>query len=117
MSLEETQTSKANPTEKPAIQERILKCQNGGVLIENNCICLNQFSGLRCERPPDFQKYVKDFKSDQLLLSKLIPKSNFEFRHENNNFDFDFSNLKSLNATFLKSVVWPWNECKHFSCN
>jgi hypothetical protein len=28
-------------------------CENGGILIDNSCICLNHFSGSRCEIPPD----------------------------------------------------------------
>lgn len=34
----------------------ILTCENGGLLIDNNCICLNHFSGVRCEIAPIFSE-------------------------------------------------------------
>ena len=78
---------------------------------------------MRCEEAPNFhhdqvvrindaKEYNKNsvtqtYRSDQLLLNKLVPKSNFEFQQESNSFD-----LENFNNTALKSVVWPWTECK-----
>ena len=32
--------------------QALIGCENGGILIDNNCICLNHFTGQRCEIPP-----------------------------------------------------------------
>lgn len=48
----------------------VTSCENGGLLIDNVCICLNQFSGVRCELVPGY--------SDPSLYSTNIIKKDNE---------------------------------------
>lgn len=47
----ETTTTTYSPI--PSTTTELLgKCENGGILVENMCVCLNHFTGPRCEIPP-----------------------------------------------------------------
>ena len=63
-------------------------CENGGILIDNTCICLNQFSGYRCEILPKLSRFssseiiskesknISDFDSGDLAEKNLNSKLN-----------------------------------------
>ena len=66
---------------KNETNSKIENCENDGILIENMCICLNQFHGLRCEKAPDYGSSVKEpkksFNSNNFIMSRIISKTNF----------------------------------------
>lgn len=49
-----TTFSRAMPSTEASTTPVITSCDNGGLFIDNSCICLNQFTGLRCEIAPSF---------------------------------------------------------------
>lgn len=111
---------------KPTTQY-INSCENGGLLIDNICICLNQFTGLRCEIPPTFSDsssfYPFHTKAPELESIEPITPRKFSYpssskteKIETKNEDeelipiFTISrfNSKTKNITSQRSFYWPW---------
>jgi len=108
-------TSTSNPTKNNRTNSQIENCENGGILIENICVCLNQFHGVRCEKAPS-QDSIKNLNTNNYIMSRIISKAKLKIHpddsfNKNDELNFNFENLKDLNASFLTSVVWPWTEC------
>lgn len=100
-----TTTSTTTTKDLPRLEEIlgtstqiILKCENGGLLIDNLCICLNQFTGQRCEIAPIFSEQTIDTNPTREPELESIP---YETR-ENMESDKIFYKEKS---TFFETIT------------
>ncbi len=109
----------------------ITSCENGGLLIDNSCLCLNQYTGPRCEITPeqavlnenDTSLYVS---SKQTAIAKVKSASNPELSKNKNPLKINQENEDSLsqkrlnfkaddeNSSIIEraeeqnKVHWPW---------
>lgn len=98
----------------------ISSCENGGLLIDNMCLCLNQFSGLRCEKPPTFTDTFLYTKKPELesiepmsTTSALKDLSTKTIEIETNEqlipiISLSRFNTKTKNITSRRTFYWPW---------
>jgi hypothetical protein len=71
------QSTKANlfTTTDFSTTPSISSCENGGLLIDNVCICLNQFTGSRCEIAPGFTDQISTTTNAIEKTTSRIPKT------------------------------------------
>ncbi|RNA09760.1 desert hedgehog [Brachionus plicatilis] len=112
-----------NSTLSPKTTSYISRCENGGLLIDNMCLCLNQFTGLRCENPPTFSDSVLNTKAPELesiepIISKAFSKKltpNPDKIEPKDQFmpiiTLSRFNAKTKNLTSQRTIYWPWFEC------
>lgn len=116
---------KKNTTTFYTTTQYIANCDNGGLLIDNVCICLNQFTGVRCEIPPTFsdssafnlQTKAPELESIEPITPKLFsiqssPKSDKSEAKEDEDlipiFTISRFNTKTKNISSQRSIYWPW---------
>jgi hypothetical protein len=109
----------------------ITNCENGGLLIDGSCLCLNQYTGPRCEITPE-QAVLNEndtnlyLSSKQSAIAKVKSASNPELSKNKNPLNKnqeneDSSSLKRINSKIEDentSVIersedqtkmhWPW---------
>jgi hypothetical protein len=103
-----------------------LDCKNGGLLIDNTCICLNSYTGVECEIAPIYLEQTNQednlFKYDtsniepntftkQHLASAVNQQSSLET--QSNDFAIISFNRRGRggnaeNITIQRNLVWPW---------
>jgi hypothetical protein len=121
-------TSTSTTSNTPLV---ITSCENGGLLIDNSCLCLNQYTGPRCETTPE-QALLNEndtslyMSSKQTVMAKIKSASNPELSKNKNQLTINQENensssLKRLNSKLddeNTSVIersddqnkmnWPW---------
>jgi hypothetical protein len=87
-------------------------CENGGIFIDNSCICLNFFTGDRCEIPPGF------FVDEQNNAGDTIADTNdsrntliIETTKKNDQATKKFKVFTKFNENPEDTMFWPWFEC------
>jgi hypothetical protein len=128
-------TTTSTTTTTTTTSETITSCENGGLFIDNICICLNQFTGKRCEIAPEFEDTTES--NTEVLESSETTESvstatkiatsspctphstNDNGRHEQVNLEdglipvFTFNRLsrfKSNESSLIepRNIYWPW---------
>ncbi len=123
-----TTTATTTTSSSPLV---ITSCENGGLLIDNSCLCLNQYTGARCEITPEQAALNENdtnfyMPSKQSAIAKVKSASNSEMSKnknslKNNQENEDFSSQKRLNSktddensSVLErseeqtKIHWPW---------
>jgi hypothetical protein len=83
---------------------QITSCENGGLLVDNICICLNQFTGVRCEIAPRFNDGLTRDSSSQYSSADVIDYTD-EYGNliinSNSNNELDLSTQQHLTTVLL----------------
>lgn len=111
-------TKNSSFNQKPPIY--ISSCENGGLLIDNMCLCLNQFTGLRCENPPTFSDSILNTKAPELesiepitlrAFSKKLPSTMKKIETKDELvpiITLSRFNTKTKNISSQRTIYWPW---------
>ena len=119
-----TTTSTKTSSTTTSSTTKAVECKNGGLLIDNICICLNKYSGPECEIAPLYM--------DEAALTRdkinLIESSNAFTRPQMSSAELDEGDAKEKdnkevavitfnrrsrggaleNITIQRNLVWPW---------
>ncbi len=110
----------------------ITSCENGGLFVDNSCLCLNQYTGQRCEIAPEQSMLNLNESANSSLpvkpeaKTKILPNSKLTSKGQvtkasNTEEKLALLSLKRLNdkieentnviisnATINKRTNWPW---------
>jgi len=126
-----TSSSTTTTTTTTTTSEIITSCENGGLFIDNICICLNQFTGKQCEIAPQFEETTEINKDESessdatqsastVTSSPSTPHSSNKKGH-NEQIDLEdglipvftfnrLSRFKSNESSLIepRNIYWPW---------